>query len=606
MSNDRPSLTVEVALWILIVAVALALRLAHLDAAPLNAHEASEAVLAWRAVTGQGMPTAAAQQRSEAGYYSPLLFVFNAFLFTLFGTGDGLARLCPALLGGALALTPFLLRQRIGRVGALAAGSYLALSPTVLFASRQLDGAVVAAVGVMASLGGLVCFFDTGRRAWLTLSAGSLALAVTSSPSAYGLLLVLGLAWLSLALAWPGEEKFLSWYSSLTHHASRITLVFLLSALAFSTGLGWNLTGLGAAGDLLSAWIACFGPVSNSVASPLILVAVYEPLALLLGLAGLAWGIRRGHRFSTLLGLWAVLGVLLLILMPGRTPLDLLWVVLPLALLTGVALRSLVQSLRRQGEWLGEGLYVPVVVILWIHFYLMLARYAASGTVADLALVLLAVVLQSLLAVVFAFTMRFDSALRAVAVGTGIVLLAATLSAGWGVAYVRPADPRELLVREPTAVELRDLVQTLRELSWREMGMPATLPFTLVMPDETAETALEINSSSVLIWYLRDFAARRGQVDGLDVGGKMSPVLVTTQLDLKDTALTDVPDDAAYVGQDFVLRRGWDLTEIGCTWEWPPRCHTVAGWLLFRNTPSPPVADQFAALWLLVLEGEGE
>jgi len=564
---------VEAALWALVAVVALVLRLAHLDAAPLNGREAHEAMLAWRAVTGQGMP--------DAGY-SPLLFAANGLLFALCGAGDGLARLWPALFGAGLALTPILLRQRIGRLGALAAGLYLAFSPTVLFASRQLDGAVVAAVGGMVFLGGMIRFFDTGRRPWLTFSAGGLALAVTSSSSAYGLLLALGLAGLILSRMWPDLQ-------SPTSSLRAGFVVFLLAGLAFSTGLGWNPAGVGAAGDLLLAWSARFDPASNPVALPLTLVAVYEPLALLFGVGGLVWSVRRGYCFGAMLGLWAGLGALLLALMPGRMVLDVLWVVLPLALLTGVAVELLVRSLRERGEWLGEGLYVPVLAILWGHFYLTLARYAVSGDSIDLALALLAIALQVLLVVVFALAMRSDSALRAVVVGVGIALLVATLSAGWGVAHVRPADPRELLVREPTAVETRDLVQTLRGLSWQETGMPTTLPFTF-----------EAACDSVLAWYLRDFSAAR-QVENLDVGkGKeIAPVLVTSRCDLSDLTPTGVLDGVEYVGQDFVLRRSWDALEVGCTWEWPPRCDAAIRWLLFRRTPSPPIADEWAVLWVL-------
>lgn len=79
----------------------------------------------------------------------------------------------------------------------------------------------------------------------------------------------------------------------------------------------------------------------------------------------------------------------------------------------------------------------------------------------------------------------------------------------------------------------------------------------------------------------------------------MDSVLVTTHFDPQDLALKGVPDDMAYVGQDFVLRRSWDSIEIGCTWEWPLRCHAGVGWLLFRDTPSPPVADRWVALWRL-------
>ncbi len=602
--TTQPTITLEVALWLLVAVVALALRLAHLDAAPLNGPEAREALLAWRAATGVGRSF---QSAGQAAGYSPLLFAANALLFTLFGAGDGLARLWPALFGSILALTPFLLQRRLGRVGALAAGLYLALSPTALLASRQLDGAVVAAVGGMVLLGGLACFFDTGASRWLTLSAGGLALALTASSLAYGLLLTLGLAWLVLSWMWPARETrerevdlprsrwslFIVHCSLSTSHCSLFIVHCSLFMLALSTGLGWNPAGVGAAGDLLPAWIARFGSVlgsgSNPVVSPFVLMAVYEPLALLLGLGGLVWAVRHGHRFGALLGLWAGLAALLLIMMPGWAPLDVLWVVLPLALLTGIAVQALVRGLQTRGVWLSEGLYVPLVLILWAHCYLVLARYAESGEPADLALASLAVALQVLLALVFALTMRPDSALRGIAVGTGVALLALTLSAG---TYVRQATPRELLVRQPTAVEVRDLVQTLRDLSWSETGIATSLPFTL-----------EAAPDSVLAWYLRDFSAAR-RVEGLAAGSEegVGPVVVTSRRDpdlallLGDSA-PGVPG-VEYAGQDFALSRSWDAREIACIWEWPPRCNTAVKWLFLRRTPSAPVADEWAVLWL--------
>ena len=576
----RSSLSVETALWILVATIALVLRLVHLDAAPLSAGEAHEAVLAWSAAAGRGTPQAP---------YSPVLLALDAVLFALCGASDSLARLWPALLGGALVLAPWLFRQHIGRLGALAAGLYLAVSPTALFASRQLDGAVVAAVGGLAFLGGVVRFLDTGRRAWLTLSAGGLALAVTSSPSVYGLLLAMGLSWLLLAWAWPDGGMQRLWeLVQLTlgqrPHLNHVLLVFLLAGLALSTGLGWNLAGLGVAGGLLPAWIARFSAVAEPPASPLALLAVYEPLGLVFGVAGLAWAIQRRHRPGVLLGLWAGLGTLLLMLMPGRAPLDALGPLLPLAMLTGFATESLVQDLQERGAWLSEGLYVPVVVILWVHLHLTLARYAVSGRPEDLALTLLTAALQILLALIFALAMRADAAVRALGAGTGIVLLAATLAAGWGTAHVRPADPRELLVAEPTAVEVRDLVQTLRDLSWRETGMPATLSFTL-----------EREPDSVLAWYLRDFSAVR-RVESLDLGKEPGTVLVTARRDLGDPALAGRGGDVQFVGQDFALRRRWDPLEIGCTWEWPPNCGPAVRWLLFRATPVAPAVDRWAVL----------
>jgi hypothetical protein len=408
---------------------------------------------------------------------------------------------------------------------------------------------------------------------------------VASSPSAYGLILTLGLSWLLLALAWPGGG-IQRLGGLLRPHIRHLLVVFLLVGLALSTGLGWNPAGLGAAGDLLAAWLARFGPAPDGVVAPLTLLVVYEPLALSFGLGGLVWASRRSHRFGVLLGLWAGLGGLLLALMRGRMAGDTLVLLLPLAMLGGVMVEWLAHDLRERGAWLSEGLYVPVVMVLWVYFYLMLARSAVLGDPAAIGLALLTVGLQVALGMIFALAMNVDTAWRAVGVGTGVALLAITISAGWRAAIVRPADPREPLVRQPTAVEVRDLVQTLRDLSWHETGISTRLPFTL-----------EAAPDSVLAWYLRDFSAAR-RVDNLGAAGELPTVFVTARRDLSDLTLTRGADDRDYVGQDFTLGRSWDLAGVACTWAWPPRCNAAVKWLLFRSTDAPPVVDRWAVLWL--------
>jgi len=234
-------------------------------------------------------------------------------------------------------------------------------------------------------------------------------------------------------------------------------------------------------------------------------------------------------------------------------------------------------------------LYVLVVVVLWAHFYVVLAHYAVYKTPADMALALLTVALQVLLAMIFALGIRVGTALRALDVGTAVVLLAVTISAAWGSAYARPGDPRELLAQEPVAPEVRDLVQTLRDLSWRKTGIPTTLSFTL-----------EAAPDSVLAWYLRDFSAARrvedlGQASADEyirrLEGEMGPV-VTTRRDLAPAGGME------FVGQDLALRRRWNPAEVGCTLRWPPDCSAAVEWLLFRRTPVPPAVDEWAVLWV--------
>lgn len=580
-------ISVEAVLWIIVGVAALALRVADLGAAPLSQAEAREAMLAWRAANGQEL------LRTD---YSPFLLAANTFLFTLSGGSDALARLWPALFGTVLVLTPLLLRPWLGRVGALAAALFLAVSPTSLVASRQADGAALAATGGMLFVGGIVQFLAADRRRWLGLSAVGLALGLTSSPMAYGLLLPLGFAWLiSLYVTRKAEpaSRLERHVSRLRPHAAYFSLVLLAAVVGLSTGLGWNLGGIGGVGGVLAGWFARFGPATEPVASPFTVLIAYEPLALLFGVGGLVWGVRRRRRCAVLLGVWAGLGLVLLLVMPGRAPLDLLWVVLPLTMLGGRVIEELVTSfgLERRSQRSAdvlvphviEGLYGLVVAILWCHLYLMMARYAVLGDGAALSLALLALGLQALLLAGFAVTVGPGASLRAFALSTGAILLAATLSTGWGAAHANVSDPREPLLGQPTDVAVRDLTQTLRDLSWRRTGLPGRLKF-----------AYQAEPTSVMAWYLRHFTdASRIHPKSQPPAGNAGSVLVTSGRELS------VGTEGDYAGQDFVLHRRWRPADLDCN----DRarlgvCRQLVRWALFRDTDGFPAASSWATLWL--------
>ncbi|MFO7742444.1 MAG: hypothetical protein R6X31_09035 [Anaerolineae bacterium] len=577
-AEDRPKgpthQRYEVSAWAVLVGVALAMRLAQLDAAPLSAAEIREAAVAWRAATGQGMPVSD---------YSPLLFAANSFLFVLFGASDSLARLLPALAGSGLVLTPILLRRRLGRVGSFVAGLYLAISPTALVASRQLDGTALAAAGTMGFVGALSRFLETDRKRWLAFAAVGLAVSVTSGAAVYGLLLPLGLAW--GVLAWLGPHGWASpargIVSRLRPHAGRFLLLFGLAAAAASTGLGWNPSGAGAIGGLLVDWFARFRAAGARGASPFTLLVVYELLGLVFALAGLVWGLRRQHYPASLLGLWSGLGAILLAAMPGRAPTDLVWVVLPLAMLAGIALEAVARD-----RWRSAGrvrcIYAGIVLILWAQVYLALARYARFADRTDLVLVLVVAALQLLLGLTFVMALGPGATLRTAAVATGAALFSLTVSAGWGVAYRRPADPREPLSSQPTPVNVRDLVETLRGVSWQETGMLTTLEFVYEAPP-----------NSVLAWYLRDFG-RALRVDSLSELGadRLGPTVVT----LDGGSSPPGAPGTEYVGQSFALRRHWAPESIGCRF-WDAGCSVAFDWFLFRDGPALPDAASEATLW---------
>jgi hypothetical protein len=304
-------------------------------------------------------------------------------------------------------------------------------------------------------------------------------------------------------------------------------------------------------------------------------------LGVTFGILGLVWGLHRGVRVAGLLGLWGALGLLLLHLMPGRAPTDVIWVVVPLSFLAGLGVELLVRAWSYSDAAL-RAAYAALVLVLWAYAYLAAGRFAARGDQADLALVVIAVVVQGLLGLSFGLALGPSATLHTAGAATGIALLGLTLSAAWGVAYGHPADPREVLLSQPTDFGVRDLVQTLRDLSREQTGMPTALEFVLEAPED-----------SVLVWYLRDFAMVEREDHVGDAGRlPLGAIVVTTDADCAGSAALD----AEYVGQDFALQREWTPRALGCQ-VWQLDCSSALSWAMYRDTPSMPEAAQCVVLW---------
>ncbi len=350
-------------LWLGLILLAGVLRLVDLATAPLSAAEASQALAAYVASRGGGVGIEG----------PPLLYHFNVLLFALFDGGDALARLVPALAGIGLVLTPLLLRRYLGRWGALGAGLFLALSPTATLASRTLDGTTLAALGVMVMLGAAARFLETYRPRWIALSGLALAVALTAGPASWGLLLGLVIA-LGVGL-WIWRDE-LGWILPVLRPlVGRWLVAAGVGLLILGGGLLLNPAGLAATGQQLLVWLEGFRPTAGlPLVSPFTLLVTYESLILLAGLVGLVLAVRRLHGLGMLLTFWTAVGWVQLALRPGRTPLDLLWILLPLTVLGGLAVQALVKALIARGHWMNEGLHLLISLVLWVHFALTLAR----------------------------------------------------------------------------------------------------------------------------------------------------------------------------------------------------------------------------------------
>lgn len=559
-------------LWVCLLVVALLTRLAALNAVPLSPDETLAALPALDAARGAGWPEAAA---------SPLLLVGNALLFFLFGPGDGIARLLPALAGTALVAVPWLWRRRLGEAGALAAAALLAGSPVALFASRHLDGSLVGVLGSALLLSAWLYPDQEGRPA-PALAVIGLALGLTGGAAGYDLFLA-GLV-AGLAYRWIGAGEAPQPTRAAASMAGRILAGGLCGALIITTGLGWRWNGWGSLGDSFAAWFTEWQQSSTTYPVPFLLV-LYEPLTLLLALIALVRGIsgketkeRTSHTLTW--GLWALLATLLPTLRPGAAGTAAVAAVFPLALLAGQEVGHLVKS-ARHWSWLPEGLQGGVTFVVWGYLGIQMAYHAlrGAGSLPEIMMAVLTLVLQLLIFMGFIALFEVRSAARGLLLGTAAVMLLVQGAFGWGLAFLRAGDPAEPLVSRATATDLRALRQVVDDLG-RVQGRPGEEVDVALVAGDAAITA-------VTRWALRD----------------LSRLQVTVSWPTSAPALVVAPANVIPPA-DVTTRRGMAFTAIvqtpgtlpACTSLWPPVCRAPLAWYLYRRLPLSPQCEQ-VILW---------
>ena len=381
-------LTIEQALYGLLLLMALLLRFLRLGStAPLNPLEAGQAWAAWAGAFGQ-------EAMLPALAHSPLLHTAQRFLFWLTdGGGDGWARALPALAGGLLVLVPWLLRDALGKPAALILALLLALDPWLLTFSRMGDGGILSVgLGLL-----LIAGFVGGREVSL---GGRWGLAVVA-----GLFLISGpLAWLLLPVVvgtfflfgrtdlWPKEQN----------ERAQLLSIAGVTVVAGSTGFLSHWDGLGVISTSLTVALDSLRADGGySLGWGFLRLFVDQPLTLVAGLPGLialwlkvpsvstsedadneasvpsprmgeGWG--GGSPWRLLLTGWFAWGLLLLLL-PGRNPMTLLVIGLPLAISAARTGVSLLAYATRQVNWqdgslIGTALAVLLVTTaFWTNHY---------------------------------------------------------------------------------------------------------------------------------------------------------------------------------------------------------------------------------------------
>ena len=566
--------TAEAALYVAITGVAAVLRLWNLAASPLSAREAAQAVAAFN---GASLPAGG----------SPLLFSVNQLLFGLFGAtvDDSGVRLAAALIGTIMVLLPCLFRSAIGRYGALAAALMLAASPTMVAASRSLDGSIVTAACTLAAIGWGLRFFTTQKRIDLIGLAIAIGLSLTSGPGllTIGVVLIPALWIVYRWLASDEDRAKLKQLQQESHLVRDAVLIGGMTCLLASTMLLLRPAGLAGMPEVLTAWLGAWSAVDSIGALRWFQVLiVYEPLILFFGLAGLTMSLRRLTGLVTLLSVWAIGALIVPLLQPGRQVFDLTLALTPLALLGGLVIDWLARDLERHGAWRAEGLFWSVAAAV-LGFAAINASRTAMGAVPtnlflgvplslaaslSIGVLLLAIVVCG----VFVLVIGWHATLRAAVVTLFAALSVMSFSSAWSLTQVRPANPLELLWGPAaTPLDVRAMREAIEAASRRRTGVLDQAQVAVTLPQD----------DPVLRWYLRDFAQAQYNAAVSD----LTPIIVAPLGSTFPPFMTD-----SYQGQQFVTQTVWEPSQL--------TDNDSLRWWLYRESNTAPRPAQTYVVWV--------
>ncbi len=561
MIKNQNRFSNEVFIYGLILSLAFLLRLILLGKVSLVDLEASFAFQAWQIWKADSL-----LMGSQVGYLS-----ITEALFSIFGSGNFLARFWPAFSGSLIVLVPFLFKDRLGQLPALLLAFGLALDPGLVAVSRIAGGPMSALVFLLLA----VAAFHVGHLPWTMFLV---FLGLFSGPAFW-----LGTAILSLTILISGivgiiypvpyikERLNFGMGEDQTSQYVLADFAFpLLMAITLGSFFFTRIQGLsawsGSMAEFFSSWLSL---PEFRFPGMLLTLVISNPMILIFGGLGFYSAWKGSDRLGKISSIWFGIAFVLLLVFPGRHPVDLIWLVIPLWIGTArelIRINNLVV-----GSWpvyLLGGLIGILIVMNWLTFTGMIFQVDEQRAVllqwgligASLALALLAMT-------VVASEWGWASAKKGLSLGTASMLLLFTLSVMAQEAYLRAGDPRSLWSDGSGAGQMDLLLDTVGEISISQTGRWDSIQGGV------------IHTNDSLRWTLRGLS----NIEFFDTfqSENLLPILITSEQDQYLIPLE------SYRGQDFVSRTkpGWQGL-IPQDW---------ISWIAFRQGP---VENEHIILWV--------
>ena len=601
-----PSISIEALAYLALALLTMLLRLSSLDTAPISDFEANGALHAWHTIEDDA-PGAFTPSSS------PLTYLAQLTAFSLLGASEFTARIGAAIAGLALALTPLLFRESLGKTRTFVWAALLSLLTIPIVASRIADGVSFMMLFAILTIWLVRRYWYSRRQSDAFWAIASITfMLLLSSPRGIPMLAVmLAAGWLAVwrtalsapqRLGLPGDDILQLALRRLREFpVAQATFLPIFIVVLTATLFMLNPSGLRSVSELVNQAASGLTQSDSPDGTRLGFIALvaYEPLLIIYALGG-AWLLwKKGDityidRFAAA---WSAIGALGLLLYPGARATDAMWVVAPLSLLASYGITQLMVDRRVVILWAAaeddaddSALYSPryrwvkwaisagvlmfllILAVQFMQVARLLLALPAGATFAELFSLLfepaqirllqgagLLVLTAIISLIVFLLTANFwglGTCLQGIGLGFFWLMLLSGIGGAWNGTIANAADPRHLWRQRAVSDDAYLLRRTLFELANRAPSAFPELEIFIVRDEDGI-----IRSDGLIAWLARDFPRARFVNSPTEAAGEA--IVLTAQPDQGHETLR-----GDYVGQRFLLQRSWSFTDLGL-WDLP-------------------------------------
>lgn len=607
--------------WLGALVAAVAIRLTSLDLWALAPGEARHAYESFTLYQGRSL-----EPGEELPTTAPLFLLLQAFGYFLFGTTDAIARIMPALAGVAMVPLVWSLRPFVGRHAALGMSVLVALSPTLVYASRTGNNEIFVATFALAAVAAIVRIGlpganDGSVRRWCVLSGVAVGCLIASGPSSISVVIAIAIGGLCELLSDRGGDDPGALRSvgiaiaRVPGTLASIASGLLATLLILFTRLFSEIGAVSGLGHTLADWGRLVFSAPGTVPIQFFVLAslLYEILAVVFAITAVYSGssasedrydpeltVVGGRLRWPFFGGWFAVMLLLFGFSSGRGADDAVQVALPLVLLAGVGLGDVLEGINWRDTLRGAGgllalTYLGLVIGL-IAVGILASRIdnaeSQGEAISQMVFVLVLVVVPLSYAAYVLIRAKLDAdagvqtGLLALLV-LGVLLGAFTLRSSIMLNFFNADEGNELLAQRTATGAVRPLVDRLYRLS-----RDATLTRESIR-DTTGGRSLNIALDERVEWpfrwYFRDFPNLQIYSQGTAAGAGAEVVIAPTEEGLAEAGYT--PRSYPYLNRIPAAYNSPQAGDILGDIVIPSRWIDGSHFLLFRDLGNPPAAE---------------